>query len=69
MWENTQEFTTNTKNNGLVTLFGPMCLPFAANMMSLCSLALGTCPWVAEGVISMVILNGCGCNFGDIWNI
>jgi hypothetical protein len=32
-----------------------MCPQFAANLTFFCDLALGTCPWVAQGVIRMVL--------------
>ena len=35
-------------------LFGSMCPPFAANMTSFGDLALGTYPWMAQGVICMI---------------
>ena len=44
----------------------PICPQVAANVTSCCDLALGACPWVAQGMISMVFGVGCWCHVGDI---
>ena len=55
MRKNTQKLTKpDAKNSDLGTPFRTHVPPFAANTTSFCDLALGTCPWVAQGVICMV---------------
>ena len=50
-------------NHDLVTPFRTRVPPFAANMTSFCDLALGTCPWVAQGGICMVFWLNSGSQF------